>query len=548
MKAKHYLSLGMLILGLSLVACGKKPAPVVPDNFYNVTKFDTPLDAHSEDMINFMNYDGDYTTLTESTFKSLFHTDPEKSQSEGKTWDIEFDYDGEADSYAVEVALDEDFDNPWVFPAKNGKATIQNLYIGKTHYYRVKAVTGDDVDYSKVYTLETADTAPRLINIDGMTNCRDLGGKVTVNGNIIRQGLIYRTAALDDNMSGSIITDTGRETMLKQLGVRTEIELRGGPKGLGGEQNAKDRPSLLNDESVTSHFNPMGYEGGKSPLFRNIIPVVTFFEHFAEENFYPAFYHCRIGTDRTGFCSTLLNGLLGLSIEDCYRDYLFSNFGKIQKTSTIHQTGSDSPDGYIADLLAWEGETFQQKVYNFLRAIGVRQTTLQGILETLLEGDIPNLEEDRKIITACTSSFEYVSGASCTHSTEFRSPATLTTISAGGEIKAEIESAKGLSSASLYALMTSRNTSSKLSNVLEVSIDDNPISIKDTSFATSALGFSTSEDFWVPALLNDSFAISQGRHTLKIKNKSSNVSVKIEDLSFGIDGDESLDILTAIER
>lgn len=540
MKIRHFLPLSVLVLGLSLVACGEKPNPVIPDNFSDVTTFDEALDAHSEDMINFMEYDGDYTALTESTFKSLFHTDPEKSQSEGKTWEISFNHDAEeAEKYSVQVALDDSFENAWEFPAKDGKATIQNLYVGKTHYYRIKATTGEDVEYSKAYTLETANTLPRLINVDGMTNCRDLGGKVTENGNVIRQGLIYRTAALDDTISGSIITDVGRDTMLNYLGVKTEIELRGGPQGKGGEQNAKERPSLLNDESVTCHFNPMGYEGGKSPLFRNIIPVVTFFEHFAEKDFYPAFFHCRIGTDRTGFCSTLLNGLLGLSIEDCYRDYLFSNFGKIQKTSTIHQTGSDSPDGYIADLLAWEGDTFQQKVYNFLRTIGVSASTLNGILETLLEGEIPNLEENSKVVTVYSTGFEYGTGASYSTSTEFRSPKRCTTLAAGGEMNVTLKADKAISNANLYVLMTVKNTSSSLKKALEVTVDGSDVGILDTSFATTSLGFSTSDEFWVPVKLKENASFEAGSHVFKVKNKLSS-AIKIEDFTFTIGGGASM--------
>ena len=542
MKLKHYLSLGAFVLGLSLVACGQKPspAPVIPDNFSDVTTFDEPLDAHSEDMINFWEYDGDYTTLTESTFRSLFHTDPEKSQSEGKTWEIEFTHDAEeADEYAVEVALTEDFENAWEFPAKEGKATIQNLYVGETHYYRIKAMTGDEVEYSKAYTLETADVGPRLMNIDGMTNCRDLGGKITENGSKIRQGLIYRTAALDDTISGSIITDVGRDTMLNFMGVKTEIELRGGPKGLGGEQNAKERPSLLNDESVTCHFNPMGYEGGKSPLFRNIIPVVHFFEHFAEEDFYPAFFHCRIGTDRTGFCSTLLNGLLGLSIEDCYRDYLFSNFGKIQKTSTIHQNGADSPDGYIADLLAWEGDTLQQKVYNFLRTIGVRQSTLEGILETLIDGEIPDLEGARKTITMVTPSMEYAQSATWNRSEEFRSPTVYTTLPGNAEVYTTVTTEGAINSASLYAMMSVRNTSSNAQSAFEVTIDGEQIAIPTTSFATTTSGFSTSEDFWIPLKLTDSLSIPAGSHVFKVKNKLSNVSMKISHFAFAVEENDS---------
>ena len=50
------------------------------------------------------------------------------------------------------------------------------------------------------------------------------------------------------------------------------------------------------------------------------------FQIFAQPSAYPIFYHCRIGTDRTGYTTYLLLGLLGAYEEDIYRDYLRSNW------------------------------------------------------------------------------------------------------------------------------------------------------------------------------------------------------------------------------
>ncbi len=539
MKIKHYLSLSALVLGLSLAACTSnkpvesKPAPELPDNFSEVTEFDEAIDVRTEDQKTFMEYDGDYAALTTTQFQSLFHTEPNKSQSEAKTFTIGFEHDGEADKYEVELALDEEFTSPMVFTAANGEATIQNLFVGSEYFYRIKATTGDDVEYSKVYTLETADVLPRIVNVSGMTNCRDLGGKVTATGAKIRQGMIYRTASLDDNQSGSIIDNTGRETMLKQLKMHTEIDLRGGPAGTGGEGSAAaNATSKLNDESVVYDFIPFAYSNGKDNLFRNIIPVRKFFECFEQDDCYPAFFHCRIGTDRTGLCATLLNGLLGLSIKEIYQDYLFSNFGSIGKTSTVGQANEDGIAGYIRELMEFEGATLQESVYNFLRTIGVKATTLQSILENCLEGDLPAFVHKN----IANIGVDKLGGdaTKITGDTTFRMPASHMSMTNGKKVELSFTNAKELKG-SMYLMMSAKNTSSNLAAALDVTLDGNPITIKDTSFATSALGFGTNDWYWEPAKLVDETTIAAGTHTLSITNKIS-TEIKATELILNMPG------------
>lgn len=539
MKIKHYLSLSALVLGLALTACGSKPetgksqAPELPDNFSEVTEFEDPIDVRTEDQKTFMNYDGDYAALTATEFQSLFHTVPNQSQSEAKTFTIGFEHDGEADKYEVELALDEEFTSPMVFTAANGKATIQNLFVGSDYFYRIKATTGDDVEYSKAYTLQTADVLPRIVNVSGMTNCRDLGGKVTATGAKIKQGMIYRTASLDDNQSGSIIDDTGRETMLKQLKMHTEIDLRGGPAGTGGEGSASaTATSKLNDSSVVYDFIPFAYSSGKDNLFRNIIPVRKFFECFEQDDCYPAFFHCRIGTDRTGLCATLLNGLLGLDIKAIYQDYLFSNFGSIGKTSTVGQANEDGIAGYIRELREFEGATLQESVYNFLRTIGVKATTLQSILENCLEGELPKFVHEN----IANIGVDKLGGdaTKTTGDTTFRMPASHMSMTNGKKIELAFQNAKELKG-SMYLNMSAKNTSSNLAAALEVTLDGNPLTIKNTGFATTALGFGTNDWYWEPAKLIDETTIAAGTHTLTITNKIS-TEIKATELILNMPG------------
>jgi len=56
-----------------------------------------------------------------------------------------------------------------------------------------------ETDNGRSGTFVTEDIAPRLLKIEGVPNVRDLGGRIGLNGKRVRQGMIYRSAGLNDN-------------------------------------------------------------------------------------------------------------------------------------------------------------------------------------------------------------------------------------------------------------------------------------------------------------------------------------------------------------
>ena len=67
---------------------------------------------------------------------------------------------------------------------------------------------------------------PRTIYIDGVSNTRDLGGNVGLNGKRMKEGLVYRGMGLE------AITDAGKEEFLNNLGIKSEVDLRGSGEGI----------------------------------------------------------------------------------------------------------------------------------------------------------------------------------------------------------------------------------------------------------------------------------------------------------------------------
>ena len=222
----------------------------------------------------------------------------------------------------------------------------------------------------------TTCSAPRNLYVDGLTNVRDIGG-YKVGSGVVRQGYLIRSSKLtDDNTGEVVITEKGIDE-LKRLGIKTELDLR---------ETEPDSDGLIEQgmitESVVSGVNYISFSmksgGNYLQLNRDVLPKL--FEILANEDNYPILFHCSIGTDRTGVVAFLVNALLGVSKEDLYRDYLFSNFGLIY--------GMRLPkvlDDYIDKVTSNKELSLQENVKNYLLELGVKEDDINSVVRIMLE-------------------------------------------------------------------------------------------------------------------------------------------------------------------
>ncbi len=214
--------------------------------------------------------------------------------------------------------------------------------------------------------------------VDGVTNVRDLGGWSIGNGKRVKQGLIYRCGRLNENKTETPvakITEKGIETMRTQMKIKSEMDLRKTSNNEIGGLTA----SLLGDD--VNYFScPMGYDYNMLTTNTDVVRRI-FSDILSKEENYPLIFHCSIGTDRTGMIAFLINGLLGVDINDLYRDYLFSNFGDIGGDRDIIGITFN----YIATIQTTKGKTLSEKIENYLLSIGVQQSEINSIRTILSE-------------------------------------------------------------------------------------------------------------------------------------------------------------------
>lgn len=262
------------------------------------------------------------------------------------------------------------FEDSLIYKFKKNERTIKvyNLKSNTQYYYRVELILSNDYVTSAQGTFKTADT-PRLMNIDGAVNVRDIGGWKTANGKTVRQGLLYRGSELDGAVESEFFVEkSGIEELVTNLGVRTEMDLR-------SPADNKDKINPLGDKVNHIYYDSYMYSDVFTPV--GSTAVKRAFSDLANSSNYPIYLHCTYGMDRTGTVCYLLGALLGIDRHDLMRDYQLSTFyyGNVKL---------DKMNEFIAVLETYNGNTLQEKTENYLLSIGVTQQEIESIRNIFL--------------------------------------------------------------------------------------------------------------------------------------------------------------------
>jgi hypothetical protein len=101
--------------------------------------------------------------------------------------------------FTVFLCTSPDFKSCITTKTNKCSATMTNLMINQKYYWKISAVNNGEKTNSEVSTFVTEDSAPRLMQVDGVPNVRDLGGRKAMNGKRVKQNLVFRTAGLNSN-------------------------------------------------------------------------------------------------------------------------------------------------------------------------------------------------------------------------------------------------------------------------------------------------------------------------------------------------------------
>ena len=150
--------------------------------------------------------------------------------------------------------------------------------------------------------------------------------------------------------------------MLNEFGIKTDMDLRGQNPGMMDALGSRVDHKYYNMVMYGDIFT----EAGKERI-RNV------FADLANPDNYPIYLHCTYGCDRTGTVCYLLEALLGVSEEDCLKEYGLSNltFENIK----LVESG----------LQAYAGNTLKEKAEAYLLSCGVTKEQIQSLRTIFLE-------------------------------------------------------------------------------------------------------------------------------------------------------------------
>jgi hypothetical protein len=116
--------------------------------------------------------------------------------------------------YTVKVVRRPDGKQFFSYTGTNTYVDVDNLEIARTYGWTVSG--GGELSA----TFSTEATAPRLMRVPGVPNVRDLGGRIGLGGRRVRQGLVFRSAGLNDNARSVYFT---REELEKAGRITPEM-------------------------------------------------------------------------------------------------------------------------------------------------------------------------------------------------------------------------------------------------------------------------------------------------------------------------------------
>ncbi len=259
------------------------------------------------------------------------------------------EWEGDANArYFLDLSTDKGFASYRRFSVASNKLALPGILVpGTTYYWRVldekKNVLNED------YSFRVADSLPvRVMSVEGMFNMRDLGGWTAQGGAKIPYGKVYRGGNF------SRITDCGKRTLIEELGVKTEIDLRADGSDVLCDARVEYLKAGMGQYTIIipGYASPAAEDDGKTIRgydAQSAASLKIIFEKLADASSYPLYFHCNAGADRTGTLAFLLNGLLGVSYSDLIKDFELTSFSDQGARYRSKVSGNSFDDSGIFD-------------------------------------------------------------------------------------------------------------------------------------------------------------------------------------------------------
>ena len=484
---------------------------------FNESELNTPQEIHTTNQKNYLNFSKPYYSITGTDLNGFSATGASsltKTSWAPKSVTVNWNYtvpNGKTLSkFQFLYGQRQDLGDAYTVEGTTSNSiSFVNPYLGDNYFKVIANFTDGTKEASEIKIFKVDTQAPRNLDVGNMPNVRDMGGRTTYAGGKIKQGLIYRTAGNKfDNRSS--VDDACKNVLTKQLKVKTEINVA----------NSDTNNVNLSGTKLVNAY--MAY--GATPysnLARNSVRIRQIMDTLADINNYPVFYHCRIGTDRTGITGVMINGLLGVPFNEVIQDYGFSNFSPIDNQRYPGKTPDNNGDDikkYIDEILAMPGENFQEQTYNALLTIGCKPETLNTIIDIMTEGT----KADLSINGVVGEGNSLSSSGTKRTSTDYKDPATYYVLSANKEATLTANFTEGEKDIIVYLGGSDANQSTKFADCISLTIDGEEQTITNNKTLHTAGFGNTQQDSRIGYMFNilGQYELDEGEHEITFTVKS----------------------------
>lgn len=281
---------------------------------------------------------------------------------------VHFSWEGDSEYTHLFISENSDMSDPVVFICNGNGLDVEDLLPGTEYFWQTVKTSGDKNEKSNIHSFKTLQTI-RTMYIPGVSNVRDIGGKITTDGKRVKYGMAYRGADF------AHITKDGISKAVDILEIKTELDLR--EKTVNGKSSLGKNIKYI---SVTApYYGRISWDEYKDDL-------LTELRAFADPDNFPIYFHCSLGRDRTGTLAFLLQALLGVSENDIYMDYeasFFSDMGGYIDTS--------APSVMLQQFISLKNEVspsnknLQKNTRTYLKNLGMTDEELDAICANMLE-------------------------------------------------------------------------------------------------------------------------------------------------------------------
>lgn len=205
--------------------------------------------------------------------------------------------------------------------------------------------------------------------VGGIINFRDIGGLRGYGGKMVRRGVLFRSGRFDQISSG------GREMLVNELGIRTDLDLRSKEETV---QLCRMSPLGTNVQwrlVPLLAYDLIDSDQGRKQM-REALGVV-----FDRKN-WPIAFHCKTGKDRTGTLAFMLLALLGVAEDDICLDWEVTAFYVPELSRMDHPGRYNRLLSYIRGL---SGKDLREKTQGYVLSLGFPITTIESFRHDMLE-------------------------------------------------------------------------------------------------------------------------------------------------------------------